>query len=159
MVSLQNIHSLTEFKRNANSYIETIRSTKAPIVLTVNGEAAVVVQDAIAFQEILDRLTAAEEELEQMEIEHLRREAEIGLKDLREGRFTTYTADTIGSLADRIKAEGRSEIYQELLDIVDVARSAAVIQQRHAQYLKDGIELDAVESLDNLRGELGIPKQ
>jgi prevent-host-death family protein len=129
MVNLQNIHSLTEFKRNANSYIETIRSTKAPIVLTVNGEAAVVVQDAIAFQEILDRLTAAEEELEQMDLERLRREAEIGLKDLREGRITTYTADTIRDLADRIKAEGRSEIYQELLDIVDVARSAAVIQQ------------------------------
>ena len=30
MVDVQNIHSLTEFKRNANSYIETIRSTKAP---------------------------------------------------------------------------------------------------------------------------------
>lgn len=110
MVNLQNIHSLTEFKRNANSYIETIRSTKAPIVLTVNGEAAVVVQDAIAFQEILDRLTAAEATLEQLELERLRQEAEIGLKDLREGRSTTYPAGTIGSLADRIKAEGRSEL-------------------------------------------------
>jgi prevent-host-death family protein len=114
MVNLQNIHSLTEFKRNANSYIETIRSTKSPIVLTVNGEAAVVVQDAIAFQEILDRLTSAEEELEQMDLERLRREAEIGLKDLREGRFTTYTAGTIGSIADRIKAEGRAKLKSEV---------------------------------------------
>ena len=110
MVNVQNIHSLTEFKRNANSYIETIRSTKEPIVLTVNGEAAVVVQDAIEYQALIDRLKADEEELDQIDLERLRREAEIGLKDLKEGRFTTYTPETIGSLADRIKAEGRAEL-------------------------------------------------
>ena len=93
MVDVQNIHSLTEFKRNANSYIETIRSTKAPIVLTVNGEAAVVVQDAIAYQERIDRLKAVEEELDKLDLERLRREVEVGLKDLREGRFTTYTVE------------------------------------------------------------------
>ena len=59
MVDVQNIHSLTEFKRNANSYIETIRRTKAPIVLTVNGEAAVVVQDAIAYQKCVDQIGRA----------------------------------------------------------------------------------------------------
>ena len=69
MFSLQNIHSLTDFKRNANAYIESIRSTKAPIVLTVNGEAAVVVQDAMVFQDLVDRLKAAEEELSQLETE------------------------------------------------------------------------------------------
>ena len=110
MVDVQNIHSLTEFKRNANSYIETIRSTKAPIVLTVNGEAAVVVQDAIAYQERIDRLKAVEEELDKLDLERLRREVEVGLKDLREGRFTTYTVETLGSLTDRIKAEGRAEL-------------------------------------------------
>ena len=110
MVDVQNIHSLTEFKRNANSYIDTIRSTKAPIVLTVNGEAAVVVQDAIAYQAHSDRLKAVEEELDRLDLERLRREVEIGRKDFREGRFTTYTVDTLGSLTDRIKAEGRAEL-------------------------------------------------
>ena len=37
-------------------------------------------------------------------------------------------------------------------------RSAAVIQQRHAQYLKDGIEFDAIEALENLRDELGLSR-
>jgi hypothetical protein len=46
------------------------------------------------------------------------------------------------------------KLYQELLDSLDVARSATVIQQRHAQYLKDGVEFDAIEALENLRGEL-----
>ena len=109
MVNLQNIHSLTEFKRNANSYIEMIRSTKAPIVLTVNGEAAVVVQDAIAFQALLDQLKAAEAELDRIDLERLRQEALVGIKDLEEGRYTSYSAETIGSLADRIMAEGRAE--------------------------------------------------
>jgi hypothetical protein len=78
----------------------------------------VVVEDVEAYQEKLDRLTAAEEELEQMDLERLRREAEIGLKDLREGRFTTYTADTMRDLADRIKAEGISN-YQYSEEIVN----------------------------------------
>ena len=110
MVNVQNIHSLTEFKRNANSYIETIRSTKAPIVLTVNGEAAVVVQDAIEYQALVDRLKAGEEEINALKLEYLRKEVEVGLKDLREGRFTTYTAETIGSLADDIMSQGRAEL-------------------------------------------------
>ena len=74
MVNLQNIHSLTEFKRNANSYIDTIRSTKAPIVLTVNGEAAVVVQDAIEYQALIDRVQAREAELREMKLNALRKE-------------------------------------------------------------------------------------
>lgn len=110
MVDLQNIHSLTEFKRNANSYIETIRSTKAPIVLTVNGEAAVVVQDAIAFQALLDQLKAAEAELDRIDLERLRQEALVGIKDLEEGRYTSYSAETIGSIFDRITTEGRAEL-------------------------------------------------
>lgn len=110
MFNLQNIHSLTDFKRNANSYIESIRSTKSPIVLTVNGEAAVVVQDAIVFQDLVDRLKAAEEELSQLETDRLRKAIEVSRKDFEEGRFETYTPDTIGGLFDKILTEGREEM-------------------------------------------------
>ena len=110
MVNVQNIHSLTEFKRNANSYIETIRSTKAPIVLTVNGEAAVVVQDAIEYQALIDRLKTDEDEINELKLECLRKEVEVGLKDLREGRFTTYTVDTLDRLFDDIMSQGRAEL-------------------------------------------------
>ena len=68
------------------------------------------IQDAIEYQALVDRLKADEEELNQIELERLRREAEVGLKDLREGRFTTYTAETIGSLADDIMSQGRAEL-------------------------------------------------
>ena len=52
-VDLRNIHSLTDFKRNANAYVEQLQATKLPLILTVNGKAAVVVQKAGAFQSLI----------------------------------------------------------------------------------------------------------
>ena len=92
MLDTRNIYPLSDFQRNAKDFISQLKKSQQPIVLTVNGKAALVIQDA--------------------------------------------------------------EAYQELLDSLDVARSTTVIQQRHAQYLKDGVEFDAIEALENLRGEL-----
>ena len=74
MFTLDNIHSLTDFRRNAGNYAEQIRQKKTPMVLTVNGEAALVVHDAHAFQELLDRLQQFEKELAQLKIGKLRAE-------------------------------------------------------------------------------------
>ncbi len=65
--------SLTDFKRNVKHFIERIKATKSPLVLTVNGRAEVVVQDASAFQEMIDKLERTEEELRQMKLESLKR--------------------------------------------------------------------------------------
>lgn len=80
MINLENIHSLTDFKRNASSYVERIRETKAPMVLTVNGESAVIVHDALSFQNLLDRLKQLEEELRLMKLEALRTEIRKGVE-------------------------------------------------------------------------------
>ena len=80
MINLQDIHSLTDFKRNASNYVERIRETKAPMVLTINGEAAVIVQDALSFQHLLDRLLELEEELEKVKLEALRTEIRKGVE-------------------------------------------------------------------------------
>jgi prevent-host-death family protein len=56
----KDIHSLTDFKRRTSELLDHLQRTTRPIVLTVNGRAAVVVQDAEAYQLILKRL----EELE-----------------------------------------------------------------------------------------------
>ncbi|NER27569.1 MAG: type II toxin-antitoxin system Phd/YefM family antitoxin [Symploca sp. SIO1C4] len=79
MIKLQDIHSLTEFKRNASNYVERIRETKAPMVLTINGEAAVIVQDALSFQHLLDRLQQLEKELKELKKEALRTEIRKGV--------------------------------------------------------------------------------
>jgi prevent-host-death family protein len=110
MVNLQNIHSLTEFKRNANSYIDTIRSTKAPIVLTVNGEAAVVVQDAIEYQASVDRFQAREAELREMKLNALRKEIQAGIDQVEAGEFTEYTEETLTEFFDEIMQEGRRDL-------------------------------------------------
>ena len=52
----QDIHPLTEFERNASDFIRQIKKTRRPVVLTVNGKAELVVQDAESYQEILGRL-------------------------------------------------------------------------------------------------------
>ena len=110
MVNVQNIHSLTEFKRNANSYIETIRSTKAPIVLTVNGEAAVVVQDAIEYQALIDRSQLRDAEMRAMKLEALRKEIQVGIDQVEAGEYTEYTEETLGNFFEGIKRDGRRDL-------------------------------------------------
>lgn len=49
-----NIHSLSDFQRNAKDHIRKLKESGKPAVLTVNGEAEVVVQSAQAYQKLLD---------------------------------------------------------------------------------------------------------
>ena len=57
MVNLsQDIHPLTDFKRNTSDFMSQMKKTHRPLVLTVNGKAELVVQDAESYQQILDRL-------------------------------------------------------------------------------------------------------
>jgi len=54
------IHSLTSFRRSSASMIKQLRKSKRPLVLTVNGKAAAVVQDAAAYQRLLDMAARAD---------------------------------------------------------------------------------------------------
>jgi PHD/YefM family antitoxin component YafN of YafNO toxin-antitoxin module len=56
MLHTREIHSLTDFLRNHKAHITRMKKTHAPEVLTVNGKAEVVVQDAASYQVMLDRL-------------------------------------------------------------------------------------------------------
>jgi len=72
----RDINSLSNFKRETPKFIEQLRETKAPIVLTLNGVSELVVQSAEGYQELLDRLDYLE----------LRESIRIGLQDIREGK-------------------------------------------------------------------------
>jgi prevent-host-death family protein len=54
------IDSLTNFKRNTAGYLQQLHQSGAPLVLTVNGRAEVVVQDAAAYQRLLERAARAD---------------------------------------------------------------------------------------------------
>ena len=56
MINLQDIHSLTDFARNTKEYAKRMKKTGRPAVLTVNGRAEFVVQDAKSYQLILDKV-------------------------------------------------------------------------------------------------------
>ena len=61
MVNLgQDIHPLTDFKRNTSDFVSRMKKTRRPVILTVNGKAELVVQDAKSYQQILDRLEKLE---------------------------------------------------------------------------------------------------
>lgn len=67
------IRSLSDFKRRTSELLDRLKKTGNPLVLTINGKAEVVVQDAEAYQELLDRVETTE---------HIQR----GLADVRAGR-------------------------------------------------------------------------
>jgi prevent-host-death family protein len=61
MINLsKDIQPLSTFKRNTNELITQMRNTGHPIVLTINGKAELVVQDAASYQQLLNTI----EELE-----------------------------------------------------------------------------------------------
>ena len=70
------IQSLTTFRRSSGDFMKQLKKSKRPIVLTVNGKAAAVVQDAGAYQRLLDITARADAE------EGIRQ----GLEDARNGR-------------------------------------------------------------------------
>ena len=66
----QGMDSLTNFKRRTTSFVKQLRKTGKPILLTINGKAGLVVQDAKSYQELLqlvDRPDAIEKVKRSME--------------------------------------------------------------------------------------------
>jgi prevent-host-death family protein len=50
----KDIQPMTAFRNNSAAFMRHLRATKRPVILTVNGKAAAVVQDAEAYQQLLD---------------------------------------------------------------------------------------------------------
>jgi prevent-host-death family protein len=50
----RDIHPLTDFKRNTSEFLARLKQTGDPLVLTINGKAELVVQDAKSYQRLLD---------------------------------------------------------------------------------------------------------
>ena len=71
------IQPLTTFRRSSGDFLKHLKKSKRPMVLTVNGKAAAVVQDAEAYQRLLDIAASADAS------EGIRQ----GLEDARKGRI------------------------------------------------------------------------
>ena len=70
------IDSLSNFKRNTVRFLEQLRETGVPVVLTINGKAELVVQDAKSYQRLLELADRIET------VESIRQ----GMQELDEGK-------------------------------------------------------------------------
>ena len=77
----KDIQSLTTFRRRSGEFLKQLKKSKRPVVLTVKGKAAAIVQDAEAYQRLLDIAAQADAG------EGIRQ----GLEDVKKGRVRPAT--------------------------------------------------------------------
>ena len=111
MIDLENIHSLTDFKRNVKQFIERTKATKSPLVLTVNCKAEIVILDASSFQEMTKRLDLAEKEVSQLKLEALQRDINLGAEQLCNGQYNEYNDETLPGLLEKIKERRERRLH------------------------------------------------
>ena len=80
----RDIRSLSEFRSNAAAFIQQVRRTRRPLVLTQHGRSAAVLLDVEEYErlveraELLDDVATAEQQLERGEgVEHEQAKAEV----------------------------------------------------------------------------------
>lgn len=61
MLDLRQIHPLTDFLRNHKEHVRRLKESQRAEVLTINGRAELVLQDAESYQQMLDRLRQLED--------------------------------------------------------------------------------------------------
>src|SRR5438477_7699156 len=94
----QDIHSLSDFKRKTAEHMARMKKSGHPVVLTINGKAELVVQDAASYQKLLDRASR----LEHME------DLRLSVEEMRAGKV--------------IPAE---QVFAELREMIDEAKAKA----------------------------------
>lgn len=92
----KDIQSLSHFKRNTAEVVARMKESGNPVVLTVNGKAELVVQDAAAYQRLLELIERAEM------LDFL----EASRKDVEAGR-TVPARDALEKLAKKHKPDRR----------------------------------------------------
>lgn len=90
----KDIQSLSHFKRHTAELMKHLKQSGNPVVLTVNGKAEVVVQDAAAYQRLMDLV-------EKVEMMEFLREAKA---DADAGR-TVPAREFLESLGQKKKAK------------------------------------------------------
>jgi hypothetical protein len=66
MISLRDIRSLTDFQRNTKAHLKRLKASGRPAVLTVNGRAELIAQDASSFETMLDAIRGIQRGLDSM---------------------------------------------------------------------------------------------
>ncbi len=76
MIDPKDVHSLSDFQRNAKDHLRRLKKSGRIELLTVNGKGAVIVQDAEAFSKMIARY----------EREHLVEAVRVGIEQMEAGK-------------------------------------------------------------------------
>ena len=91
MIKASAIKPLTDFLRNSKSHIQKLHASQEPEILTVNGEAAVVVQDAASYERMA---TLAEQAIQDARLQR-------ALNYFREGGKGIKADDVFANLEEK----------------------------------------------------------
>jgi PHD/YefM family antitoxin component YafN of YafNO toxin-antitoxin module len=80
MIEPADVYALTDFQRNAKAHIRRLRKSGRPEILTVNGKAAVIVQDAAAYTEMIRQLEEA----------HIVEAVRVGIEQMEAGKGVPF---------------------------------------------------------------------
>jgi PHD/YefM family antitoxin component YafN of YafNO toxin-antitoxin module len=94
----RDIQSLTDLRLHTLEFVQQLKTTGEPLVLTINGKAELVVQDARSYQKLLDLAEQAKihegirllEGDEQNRLAELRREVAIGIEQADHRGLTPF---------------------------------------------------------------------
>lgn len=102
-ISVKNIVPLSTFRKNTSAYVDVIRKSSEPVILTINGSAALVVEEAEKYEALVRRNAYMEQELSEMQ-------QAIALKALLDDRASRLDESkllTVEEARDKIKAKAR----------------------------------------------------
>lgn len=96
MISPKDVHSLSDFQRNAKKMLTQLKRSKRPALLTVNGKGTVVVQDADAYTAMIAAL----------EKKYLIEAVRVGIEQMDAGKGRP-AAEVFKELDAELKAAGK----------------------------------------------------
>ena len=91
MVKTSAIKPLSNFLRNSKAHIQNLHATQEPEILTVNGEASVVVQDAASYEKMA---ALAEQAIQDARLQS-------AMNYFREGGMGIASEDVFASLEEK----------------------------------------------------------
>ena len=102
MLDVRNVHPLDHFKRQTAEFRERLKATGQPEILTVDGRAALVVQDAEAYQELVREL----EKLREARLADFRDKVRYGLEQAGRGEVVEGPV-AVAEVRRRLKADAK----------------------------------------------------
>lgn len=106
-IDLTNIYSLTSFRQNPKEHVTKLKNSTTPLVLTINGQATLVVSSVDSYQKTLDRLRELEDEVRELKAKALEAAVAVGFDEAERGEFSTRSFSQIIEDTEREAASKR----------------------------------------------------